>query len=81
MATYRTKPRTVEAVQWHGQSLLELPPWAQDPRYVAPSGIALYVYTKNGPIRVNRGDWLILGDKEVYPCTDRDFLERYEVAE
>lgn len=81
MPTFRTKPRTIEAARWTGQPLLDLPPWAQDPRYVAPSGIALYAYTTKGPVRVNRGDWLILGDKEVYPCTDAEFQRRYEAAE
>lgn len=79
MATYRSIPRTIEAFQWHGQPEAEWPLWAQDPRYLAKSGSALYAYTLNGPVRVNRGDWCILGDKEVYPCTDVEFHRRYEL--
>lgn len=81
MPTFRTKVRTVEAVQWNGQPILDLPPWAQDPRYVQPSGIALYAYTTSGPVRVEKGSWLILGEKEVYPCLDIDFQKRYEPVE
>lgn len=81
MPTFRTKPRMVQAVQWIDQSILELPSWAQDPRYVAPSGTALYAYTTSGPVRVEKGSWLIQGEKEVYPCLDKDFKERYEAVE
>lgn len=81
MPTFKTKVRTVEAVQWNGQPILDLPPWAQDPRYLAPSGSALYAYTTSGPVRVERGSWLIQGDKEIYPCLDKDFKERYEAVE
>jgi hypothetical protein len=78
MPTFRTKIREVEAFQFNGQPLLEFPPWAQDPRYVAPSGIALYVYTTSGPVRVEKGSWIIRGEKELYPCLNQDFQERYE---
>ena len=45
---------------------------------MAPSGTALYVYTTSGPVRVERGSWLIQGDREIYPCIHRDFKKRYE---
>jgi hypothetical protein len=80
MTTYQTKIRTTEAVRWNGQPLLELPIWAQDPHLLQQSGSALYAYSKNGPVRVNRGDWLIQGDKEIYPCTDETFQRNYEPA-
>ena len=81
MPTYKTKVRMVEAVQWNGQPIEELPPWAQDPRYLAPSGNALYAYTTSGPVRVEKRMWLIQGDKEIHPCLDKDFQERYESVE
>jgi hypothetical protein len=80
MATYRTKVRVIEAFRWVGQEESEWPLWANDPRYLVRSGTGLYAYTKNGPVRVNRGDWVICGDCETYPCSDADFRERYEEA-
>lgn len=75
---YRTRPREVEAFRWEGQPLLDFPPWAQDPRYVSESGQVLYAYTKSGPVRVEQGDWLILGEREIYPCKDDVFQKNYE---
>jgi hypothetical protein len=75
--TYKTKVRTIEAFRWTGQPRSEWPQWAVV-ELLAESGSALYAYSKNGPIRVERGDWCILGDKEIYPCTDEEFNKRYE---
>lgn len=81
MTTFRTKTREVEAFRWNGQPVSEFPPWAQDPRFLAPSGTALYAYTKNGPVRINRGDWIIQEKLGVTPCTDEEFQKRYEITE
>jgi hypothetical protein len=75
--TYQTKVRRAEAFRWTGQPRSEWPEWAT-PELLAESGSALYAYTTHGPVRVERGSWLILGDREIYPCTDADFRERYE---
>ena len=75
--SYRTKVRTVEAFQWTGQPRDEWPVWAT-PGLLMESGSALYAYNLNGPVRVNRGDWCILGENEIYPCTDAEFNKRYE---
>lgn len=77
IVAYRTKVRIVEAFRWVGQSRLEWPEWAT-PQLLNESGRALYAYTKNGPVRVESGDWCILGDCEIYPCTDEEFRKRYE---
>lgn len=74
---YKTKVRLAEAFRWTGQPHTEWPEWATL-ELLAQSGGALYAYSKNGPVRVERGDWLILGDKEIYPCTDEEFRKRYE---
>ena len=75
---YRTKVRTVEAFRWTGQPRREWPDWAGNLGWLAESGSGLYAYTLNGPVRVNRGDWCILGEKEICPCTDAEFNRRYE---
>jgi hypothetical protein len=74
---YRIKVRFAEAFQWTGQPRSEWPSWAT-PELLSESGSALYAYTKNGPVRVLRSDWLILGDKEIYPRTDEEFKRQYE---
>jgi len=74
---YRTKVRFAEAFQWMGQPRSEWPSWAA-PEFLSESGSALYAYTKNGPIRVLRGDWLVLGDKEIRPWPHEEFIEWYE---
>jgi hypothetical protein len=77
--TYRTKTRLVEAFRWQGQPREEWPHWAtSEPFLLEQSGSALSAYTLNGPVRVNRGDWCICGEKEIYPCTDEEFHKRYE---
>jgi hypothetical protein len=75
--SYRTKVRVIEAFLWTGQPRSQWPQWAT-PELLAESGSALYAYTKNGPVRVNRHDWCILGDNEIYPCVDEEFCRRYE---
>lgn len=75
--TYRTKVRYAEAFRWTGQPRSEWPAWATL-ELLSESGSALYAYTAHGPVRVERGNWCILGDKEIYPCTDADFQQRYE---
>jgi hypothetical protein len=75
--TYRTRVRMIEAFRWNGQPRDEWPPWATV-ELLEESGIALYAQTLNGPVRVNRGDWCIQGEKEIYPCTDEEFHKQYE---
>lgn len=76
MPRYRAKPREVEALQWMGQ------PWDIFPeafqQWTSESGSAITCYTLNGPMRVEKGDWLILGEVEVYPCKSDEFEKRYE---
>ena len=74
---YRTRVRIIEAFRWMGQPRIEWPMWATM-ELLSESGSALYAYTKNGPIRVNKGDWCIQGEKEIYPCVDEEFHKRYE---
>lgn len=79
MATYHSKVRVIEAFRWTGQPRSVWPEWAT-PELLAESGSALYAYTTNGPVRVNRGDWCICGEKEIYPCTDAEFHKLYETT-
>lgn len=75
---YQTKARFAQAFRWTGQPRTEWPEWATPELLSESSHLGLYAYSKNGPVRVERGDWLILGDKEIYPCTNDEFHKRYE---
>ena len=77
MPTYRSKVRIIEAFRWIGQQREHWPAWAT-PQLLEENGSALSAYTLNGPVRVNRGDWCIQGEKEIYPCTHEEFHKRYE---
>jgi len=79
MPRYRTKPRQIEAFQWVGQ------PWDSFSEefqvWTAENGLALTCYTKQGPVRAEKGDWLIMGQDEVYPCKPDEFDQRYETVD
>lgn len=83
MPTFRTKPRTVEAFQWNGQELSQLPHWAKDPRYVellSQGPLGLRIYTKHGPVTIVRGMWLIQDDG-ITISLDEDFSKWFEAVE
>ena len=45
----------------------------------APVPDWFYVQTREGPLRIRAGDWLITGVQgEQYPCKDEIFRETYE---
>ena len=94
MAIFRKKPITIEAVQWTGDNLFEvitftdgLPPdkdsmfagmtWEQYEDRVKREG--LKIYTLEGAMLANIGDWIIKGIKgEYYPCKPDIFEATYE---
>jgi hypothetical protein len=78
MPRFRARPREVEAFQW--QAELEDVPASFD-AYVTPAGKTLLTcYTKQGPVQAAPGDWVILGDDEVYVRKPEEFEKRYELA-
>lgn len=80
--TYRKKPVDVEAFRWEGQDRSQSPPWmciALDEGQVSINGLALIVYTAQGPNRVNRGDWVIrAADGRMWGTDDVYFHDNYE---
>lgn len=77
MPRYRTKPVTVEALQWTGDNLGEVLAWASRHAVPQPDG-GLMVQTLNGSVWAKPGDYLIRRDDEVYPCDPAVFAEKYE---
>ena len=90
---FTKKPVTIEAIQWTGKNLREVitftdgPPdtrshhagmtWEEYADLVARDG--LKIYTLEGMMLANVGDWIIRGVKgEMYPCKDEIFRLTYE---
>jgi hypothetical protein len=69
MAKYRKKPVVIDAWQFTGN------PDPQSPQY-------LEIYTLEGVMRANPGDWIITGIVgEQYPCKQYIFEQTYELVE
>lgn len=92
---YRKKPVVIQAVQWTGDNLYEViaftdgPPdirsmhanmkWDEYRDLVARDG--LMIFTLEGKMLANVGDWIIKGVKgEHYPCKPDVFAATYEPA-
>lgn len=82
MATYRKKPVNVDAFRWSSEPISDWPAWLQNAFHdhkVWQNGSALSVETNEGPVRCNRGDWLIqAADGRIWPTDDAYFRENYE---
>ena len=80
MPYYRKKPTPVEARQYTGDNFLELQSWSDD--HVALSDYnddAICVYTLEGPMWFDEGDYVIKGvHGEFYSCRKDIFEETYE---
>lgn len=80
MPYYRKKPIPVEARQYTGDNFLELQDWSSD--HVELSDYrddAICVYTPEGLLWFNEGDYVIKGAHgEFYPCRKDIFEETYE---
>ena len=86
---FRKKPTVIEAIQWRGTNLKEVIDftglhrsvhnwtWEEYKDTVARGG--LKVFTLNGPVAVEVGEWIIKGIKgEFYPCKQDIFEATYE---
>lgn len=81
MNKFRKRPVVVTAAQWEGDELAlhdallargQRVPWIR-------VGDDLFVDTKEGRMRANRGDWVIKGIAgEFYPCKPEIFEQIYE---
>lgn len=80
MPYYRKKPIPVEARQFTGDNFQELQYWNND--FIALSDYsedAFCVHTLDGPIRGERGDYIVKGVRgEFYICQKDIFEETYE---
>jgi len=81
MLKFRKKPVVIEAMQWNGQNQREIETWAEN--VFAPDlNDKLAIFTLEGKIYANIGDWIIKGVKgEFYPCKPDIFEATYEEVE
>lgn len=91
MAKFRKKPVEVEAIQWNGQNLKEiidftgLNPSAANIAWKDLCDLVdrdgLKIFTLEGKMSANIGDWIIKGVQgECYPCKPDIFEQTYESA-
>ena len=93
---YRKKPVVIEAVQWTGGNLHEViqftgkypkwnewfEDWKEYERYVKANGDKFKIFTLEGTMTADPGDWIIRGVKgEHYPCKPDIFAATFEPAE
>jgi hypothetical protein len=77
---FRKKPAIVEAVQWMGNNCEEMAKFMG--RESITDGADLVIYTLEGNMRANVGDWIIRGvSGELYPCKSDIFQQTYELVE
>ena len=87
---FTKKPVTIEAIQWTGKNLREVIAFTDGPSDTPMEACAdmvardgLKIYTLEGKMLANVGDWIIRGVKgEYYPCKPDIFEATYspEVA-
>ena len=83
---YRKRPVVIEAVRYDGTNGQAIRAWAGKNRLRevremhAPTTLA--IYTLEGVMRADVGDWIIRGVQgEFYPCKPDIFEETYEPAD
>jgi hypothetical protein len=92
MTKFRKKPVVIEAIRWDGCNLKEIIAftgfhqsakkysWDEYEEVVRDEG--LKIFTLEGRMDANIGDWIIKGIKgEFYPCKPDIFAATYEPAE
>lgn len=83
MAKFRKKPVIIDAEQWNGSAHLANrvlgERYGEDWEYASDIEAALHIFTLEGTMRAEIGDWIITGVQgEVYPIKDEIFRETYE---
>lgn len=93
---FRKKPVVIEAIRWDGENLAEVLSFTgKSPRFeewfssfdeyaahVSSDDNKFKVFTPEGAMEANVGDWIIRGVRgEHYPCKPDIFAATYEAAE
>lgn len=82
MAKYKRKPTTIEAIQWWPGMIVNGVEEFYDPNPTDRNQPYPVVFTVNGPVKIEPGEWIITGiNGETYPCKDEIFKKTYELVE
>lgn len=84
MPKFRKKPVVIEAIQWDGTNGDLIKEWGAGFRQIEYdlNPRILSIYTLEGTMEANLGDWIIKGVKgELYPCKPDIFEATYEPVE
>ena len=80
MQRFRKKPVVIEAIQWTGDNFDEIDDWSDREAVRLVAG-DLHIFTLEGAMRADPGDWIIRGVVgEYYPCKPEIFECTYEPA-
>lgn len=91
MTQYNYRARPVEAFQYQGEHLTDLPDWIRNYNLPTPSPFGnsavgtsathnLLIPTATGVINVRNGDWIILENGRLFAIHDKEFHEMFEAA-
>lgn len=83
MTKYRKKPVVIEAICFTGNNLEEVKEFMKGSKLEISGAISsVTIYTLEGDMLANKGDWIIKGVKgEFYPCKPDIFEATYEKVE
>lgn len=83
MPMFRKKPMELEARQYTGKNGTDLLAWMGGTELEEDfTGDDITIHTLNGPVRAEKGDWIIKGQKagDFYPCKPDVFAATYDPA-
>lgn len=77
---YRKKPAVIDAIEWTGSNVDEVVEFMKSSySSIFDSNQNLTIYTLEGDMKANVGDFIIRGvDGEYYPCKPEIFNKTYE---
>jgi hypothetical protein len=76
---FRKKPVIIEAIQWLGYNFIEIDNFILAYHETYPKDGIVKIYTLEGEMKADVGDWIIKGIKgEFYPCKPDIFEKSYE---
>lgn len=84
---FRSRVVEIDAAQWSPAAVDDMPDWFYaaaartpgSPGAVRRDGEHLRIYTLEGTMTANPGDWIIRGTEgELYPCRPSVFARKYE---
>ena len=78
---FRKKPIVIEAILWDGKKETADAVEQKAKRKISWGGGNIYIFTPEGTMIANRGDWIIKGVMgEFYPCKNNIFELTYEIT-